>query len=102
MVVKMRPSTPQQAIVARELALLTAHAAFPPQVVHTPGIAHVVADLLSRIHDPKKESANVRSHPALLEATESFCPPRPRGWYRTLDMASPLRKGQELGDAVEE
>ena len=88
LLVKMRPSSPEQAIIARELALITAKTAFPPNVVHTPGIAHVLADGLSRVHDPKHRGG-IPEHPALREAIKDTPPPRPREWYRTLD--TPVR-----------
>ena len=83
LVVKMRPSRPQQAIVSRELALITAKAAFPPDVLHTPGIAHKLADQLSRIYDPK--AATTCAHPALANATRTAVPVRDRDWYRALE-----------------
>ena len=43
LLVKMRPSSAQQAVIGRELALVTAKAAFPPAVFHTPGVAHKIA-----------------------------------------------------------
>ena len=89
---KMRPASPQQAIIARELALLTAHDAFPPSVEHTPGVAHLVADALSRIHDPGKDTEDVYNHPALSQAIETPCPDRPKEWHVTLSDAVSLRK----------
>ena len=82
LVVKMRPSTKQQAIISRELALVTSKAAFPPAVLHTPGIAHKLADQLSRIYDPK--AATSCEHPALDGATRTEVPRRDRSWYRAL------------------
>ena len=43
---KMRPE-PHLAIIAREMALCVATSAFPPRMVHTPGVAHKVADMFS-------------------------------------------------------
>ena len=97
LVVKMRPASAQQAIVARELALLTAQSAFPPSVTHTPGVAHVLADLLSRMHDSSKDTTKVLEHPALAGASRSHCPPRPRSWYRALSEATPLRSAEIVG-----
>ena len=100
LVVKMRPSSASLAIVAREIALLTVKDAFPPKVTHTPGVAHVVADMLSRIHDPRKQyAAKVADHPALRQAVETPCPPRTRGWYASLDDASPQSKRAKRGEA---
>ena len=46
LLLKMRPHSSRHAIIARELALLTIHAPFFPDVRRTPGVAHVVADEL--------------------------------------------------------
>ena len=46
LVIKMRPANAKQAIIARELALRLVELSFPPDAVHTPGIAHVAADEL--------------------------------------------------------
>ena len=80
LLVKMRPSSPEQAIVARVLALITSKTAFPPRVVHTPGIAHKLADGLSRRHDLGHVD-NILAHPALAEAVRDEVPARPREWY---------------------
>ena len=52
LLVKMRPGSPQIAIIAREIALRLVEFSFPPDAMHTPGVAHVLADELSRIHAP--------------------------------------------------
>ncbi len=44
--VEMRPCGPTMAIIARELALRLAVLSFPPDAVHTPGGAHVLAGRL--------------------------------------------------------
>ena len=82
LVLKMRPHTPQQAIVAREIALICATAPFPPETVHTPGIAHTAADHLSRLFDPGAD--NVVSHHALVGTTRNEVPNRRRKWYLPL------------------
>ena len=92
LLVKMRPSSPQQAIVARELALVTVHAAFPPDVEHTPGLAHRVADGLSRIDDPAHQGRGILDHPALAAATATDAPVRDRQWYRALPAQPPLQE----------
>ena len=91
LLIKMRPSSPQQAIIARELALITVRTAFPPRVVHTPGIAHKLADSLSRMHDPGHRS-DALQHPALAGAARDEVPARPRAWYRALDV--PVRSSR--------
>ena len=49
LLLKMRPANATIAIVARELALRLADLSFPPDAMHTPGVAHVLADRLSRV-----------------------------------------------------
>ena len=83
LVVKMRPGATQQSIISRELVLATCKAAFPPAVLHTPGIAHKLADQLSRIHDPK--AAATCPHPALAQAVCTEVPRRTRSWYHALE-----------------
>ena len=84
LVLKMRPSSPQQAIIAREIALEVVHFAFPPTVLHTPGIAHVIADGLSRLDDPNHDKHDVLQHPALAKAVRTVIPARPRSWYKAI------------------
>lgn len=50
--IKMRPANPATTIVDRELTLGLIEHSFPPDAAYTPGIAHVVADWLFRIHVP--------------------------------------------------
>ena len=86
----MRPSTSELAIVARELAICLTNFSFLPQVYHTPGIANVIPDLLSRIHDPSKsEAIEVLGHPALKQTEYSNAPARTRAFYRALIADSP-------------
>ena len=84
LLIKMRPANSQIAIVARELALRTIELSFPPDAIHTPGIAHVVADRLSRIHAPGGTGNCSDVHPALAGATETQTPSRTTGWHRAL------------------
>ncbi len=85
LLIKLRPSSPAQAIVARELALHLIEISFPPEAVHTPGVSHVVADRLSRIFAPGgSQVADAGVHPALATATQTTVPNRPRQWYRVL------------------
>ena len=81
LVVKLRPSSAQQAIVARELALVCSKASFPPAVLHTPGIAHKIADMLFRVDAPGGKPTD---HPALKHATRVSVETRNRSWYRAL------------------
>ena len=67
LLIKMWPANSKQAILARELALRLIELSFPPDVVHTPGVAHIVADKLSRIFAPggSRPASNAHIHPAL-------------------------------------
>ena len=71
------------AIIARELALRLACLAFPPDVVHTPGVAHKLADALSRIHSPQGAGEiNLHGFPYLAHAERSSPPARNSFWYK--------------------
>ena len=85
LLLRMRPSSPQQAIIAREMALHTVQYAFPPKVVHTPGLAHVIADSLSRLYDTGANKLQILSHPSLSSAVRTDAPVRNRAWYLTLE-----------------
>lgn len=53
LVVNMRPSTPMLALIGQELALEFASVAFTPVIAqHIPGVSNVIADKLSRWHQP--------------------------------------------------
>ena len=82
LLVKMRPSGPTMGILARELALGLAQLSFQPDATHTPGLSHVVADVLSRVHSPEG-TGKVTSelHPALSEAQCCDVPRRNEDWY---------------------
>ena len=84
LLLKMRPHTTQQAIIARELALAVSDFSFPPRVVHTPGIANQIADGLSRMHDPKHADNSVLAHPGLAQSVRTHAPDRDRQWYKAL------------------
>ncbi len=80
-------------IIARELALHLVNYSFLPAVYHTPGVAHVIADSLSRIYDPAKTDAiKILDHPALRNAELTTMPMRTPSYYLALEEASPLRK----------
>ena len=81
---RMRPSNSTQAIIAREVALILADSAFLPDVVHTPGIAHVIADELSRRHSPSTERT-VSQHLSLSDSIERATKPRRANWYSALN-----------------
>ena len=85
LVVKMRPANAKQAIIARELALRFVELSFPPDAIHTPGIAHVAADELSRVFSPKGTGiVDCSIHPSRRHATQSIAPVRNKAWYRAL------------------
>ena len=78
---KLRPKGRTMAIIAREVALLTARLSYPPRVHHTPGVAHVLADGLSRALTDDDE---IFKHPALQNAVRQRCSVRNRRWYRAI------------------
>ena len=79
---KLRAKSLNMAVIAREVALVLAHMAFPPRTEHTPGVAHVLADRLSRV--ASDDDPIFISHPALARALR--CHPAERGedWYKAL------------------
>ena len=79
---KLRPKGRQMAILAREIALVLSDMASPIKPIHIPGIAHVLADQLSRLHEDENQS--ILQHPALTVAKRIVPPKRPRRWYKTL------------------
>ena len=84
LLIKLRPATrnPAMGIIARELALNLAQLSFQPEAIHTPGLSHVVADLLSRIYSPTGSgTANSALHPASNNAEHSAVPERNDNWY---------------------
>ncbi len=85
LLLKMGPATPSLAIVARELALKLIELPFPPDAVHTPGVANGIADKLSRVYALNGGGGvGPHLHPALLNATQTLVPVRDRRWYRAL------------------
>ena len=81
----MRPANSKQAVIARQLALRLVELSFPPDAVHTPGIAHVVADELLRVYAPEGAGVvNNKIHPAMEHAAETQAPTRNEDWYRAL------------------
>ena len=83
MLVKMRPLSSRLAIVAREFALRLIELSFPPDAVHAPGVAHIVADRLSRVFAPGGDRRVIcQLHPALTNAEMSHGPVRNDSWYR--------------------
>jgi len=73
-------------MIAREMALLFSEASFEPRCIsHIPGISNIIADMLSRKHDPKK---SYTLPAALAHAREVFPPPRNKDYYLSLRPAS--------------
>lgn len=77
----MQPHSTDLGLIAREMVLDIASAAYTPDVVaHIPGIANKAADLLSRRQEPGK----VAALPAYLARDlEHRCEPRPLKWWRS-------------------
>jgi len=75
-------SSPSINLIAREVALLVAAACYKPVLAeHVPGVANVLADVLSRKFQDRD---GWRLPLALQQASEVHPPTRPRCWYRTL------------------
>ena len=91
LLIKMRPKSPGHAIIAREIALLIIEMPFQPDVEHTPGVAHVIADGLSRCYDESGEETPF-SHPALAASIRTLVPVRTPCWYRALQCQEAARQ----------
>ena len=82
MMLALTAKGPGPSLVARELALEMGDGAYAPDLVeHTPGVANVEADMLSRRHDPTK---TWRLPPVLASVPETIPPRRDRSYYWTL------------------
>ena len=92
-VLKFRSTGEAPSLVARELAIDMARSTYTPQIVeHVPGVANVIADLLSRYDVPNKSYDvpnywdGLKAMPRCLwGATMRVVPPRPRNWWVSLD-----------------
>ena len=95
MVLQFNDSSYGLNVVAREVALELADAAYRPLgAEHIPGVANTLADALSRVSDPAK----VWQLPAQLQgAVRALVPERPRAWYRALGppVAARLRQRRD-------
>ena len=68
--------------VAREVALLTSQAPFVPIVLaHTPGIANVTADALSRLAEP---NSGYSIPDTLRDASQDVVPTNGKDYFRCL------------------
>ena len=88
------------AIIAGELALRLVELSFPPDATHTPGVAHVIADRLSRVCMPGGTGIVDRSiHASLADAIKALAPTRNDAWYRAYerDLSSGEDSGQWCG-----
>jgi hypothetical protein len=83
MLTSFKGSGHSMSILAREIALDLGCGIFRPDVCsHSPGVAHKVADALSRRFAPEFSY----SLPACLQQAAEIAPPsRPRSYYRSLD-----------------
>ena len=82
MVAKMQPHSARLGLIAREMAMDICAASYTPDVVrHIPGLSNKAADLLSRRHQPGKQTVLPGYLPAHLEQQPT---PRPMSWWRTL------------------
>ena len=89
---KAKASAKGLGIVARELALDVATPVYQPQVAkHTPGVAHKLADSLSRRYDPRHAGA-WQIPPPLAAVPETVVPVRGPTYYRALAPPLPSRR----------
>ena len=89
LVTKMRPPSPELAIIARELALRLVELSFPPDAQHTPGVGRISANKLSRLYSPTgKGSLTPDLHPAMITAQETIASERNSHFYRLSEPAS--------------
>ena len=89
LVTKMRPPSPELAIIARELALRLVELSFPPDAQHTPGVGHIFADALSRVYSPTGAGVLTPDlHPAMQTAQEAIAPDRDAQFHRLSEPAS--------------
>ena len=81
MLASMRVHGKGLSLIARELALDIGRGVYRPDVcAHSPGVAHVVADALSRKYAPGYNYALPR---CLAEASEAAAPSRAAGFWRS-------------------
>ena len=82
---KARAASPGLGLVAREVALDIAEAVYSPDVAsHTPGIAHKLADALSRRFMPQKEGKVWEIPSVLQQVPEVEAPVRSPDFWRCL------------------
>ena len=82
MVCKMQPHSESLGVIARELTLDIADSVYEPQLVsHTPGVANIAADMLSRKFEPGHHFSLPH---CLAAATETLPAERTTEWWRAL------------------
>ena len=96
--IKMRPKTAQLAIIAREMALCLATASFPPCVIHTPAMAHKVADMLSRVAQHAAIGKAAEAHDALSQSERVPVPATDTSFHKTLHNYSNAPQVYERAD----
>ena len=90
MLLKMRPTSPKLAMVARELALRLIERSFPPDAIRTPGVAHVIAAKLSRVFAPGGGGTVPKGlHPALSQAEQTVVRTRCDSMYKAYKHSPP-------------
>ena len=72
---------PTASLIGKELSLLYYEAQFEPEVIHIPGITHVLADSLSRLHDP---TGDYEIPPTLAKLEPTPVPVRNESFYWVL------------------
>lgn len=73
LVTKVRPQSPELAIIAREMALRLVELSSPPDAQHTPGVCLIFADKLSRVFSPTGKGVLTPDlHPAMATAQVSI------------------------------
>ena len=80
--IKASPKVPEHGLDSEGNCLVTDHMASPPKVEHTLGVAHVLADKLSRCSEEEVEDLSI--HPDLKNSSRVFQADPDRSWYRTL------------------
>jgi len=97
LLLKFRPSTPEMAIIAKELALRLAVLSFPPDAIHVPGVSHIAADALSRVFAPGASNiVDESTHHSLAGAVKDEPPARSDDWYRALTLDAATAVAEEV------
>ena len=93
----LRSKSAQLNIIARELALDLGDCSFKPSLItHTPGVANVVPDILSRKYQPDK---NFCLPACLASVPEAVPPTREEGYYKAIAYIKSVRLVRRKADA---